>query len=293
MTWLILGTNSALAKALMQKISSKEELYATTRRKKDLRQNVLFLDMENDECVENFIPPKAASPKIAFFAISEPKIAKCEEEPEKTYKINVTNTLKLASILSNLGWKIVYPSSSSVFDGTNELAKIDDKVNPTTEYGRQKAFVEQELLARLPNVLIIRFSKIIFADIPLFLNWAHNLYDNKKIKPFSDYVFAPVYESEAINTLINLILKDVKGIWHISSSQEISYAQAAQIIAKALNISFEMIEGIKGKDLYPDQCFPPHASLDASLTESKLEIIFSDPKIVMEKWAKDFLKLNL
>ena len=290
MDWLFLGGNSALAKNVMQFLPTGSHCVKTSRRLDEIDATTLFLDFADSESIENFIPPNNKG--VAFFCVSEPRYDVCEAEPEKTRTINVTNTLKLAHKLAALGWKIVYPSSSSVFDGSNELVTTEDMVNPQTEYGRQKVRVEKDFLESIPNALIMRFGKIIFPDNQFLTDWVLRLCKKESVSAFCDYVFAPVSSDEAAKALIALVLNEEEGIWHVSSAQELSYEKAAKILATTLNITLDKVQGVEGRVLCPEKSFPKHASLDASRTELFLGKDFTAPEILLQNWLKQHIESN-
>ena len=91
----------------------------------------------------------------AYICAGETSTLRCEENPEETRLVNVTNTIKLARRLNNVVWL----SSERVFDGATPYRKITDKLCPTTEYGRQKAETEKELLKM--GATVIRLSKVL------------------------------------------------------------------------------------------------------------------------------------
>lgn len=290
MNWLIIGGASALAKEIICLTKNDLEIMSTTRNPVNITNKCAFLDIADSKSIREFSPN--AKPGIAIFCVAISSFAVCEAEHKRTHAINVTNTMQLAKQLSDEGWKIVYPSSSSVFDGSKPLETPQATVGPQTEYGKQKADIEEKLLALSGNTLIVRFTKIIFPKMKLFTDWAETLLQNVPITPYADYLFAPVCSKQGSAALIQLSKQNATGIWHISPNTEITYKEAAQILVENMNLSVELVRHQTGSDFLPPKEFPKHATLDASKTEHALGMTFMKPKQIIETWVEEFLKAN-
>lgn len=81
-------------------------------------------------------PPDHPLRVVICSAISQ--IDRCFTDRETTYKINVTGIRGLIQDLEELKAKILFVSSSSVFDGETGCYHEASKVNPITVYGQHK-----------------------------------------------------------------------------------------------------------------------------------------------------------
>ena len=80
----------------------------------------------------------------------------CEQNEANAHLLNVEATRRLASQTTRSGWRFVYISTDSVFDGARGKYSEDDVPAPVNVYARSKLDGEQAALAEAPDALIIR-----------------------------------------------------------------------------------------------------------------------------------------
>lgn len=74
-------------------------------------------------------------------------LRECESNPKSTSQSNINAQITPTGALLEAGTKcVVYLSSNQVFDGKSANVNKHAKYLYTTEYGRQKALAETELL---------------------------------------------------------------------------------------------------------------------------------------------------
>ena len=97
--------------------------------------------------------------RAVLIASAKPNIEFCERERSLAYAVNVRGTLKLIRQIARCSLQLIFLSSDYVFEGTDGDYDDDAETEPTTEYGRQKVLVEEEIPARTDNYVILRISK--------------------------------------------------------------------------------------------------------------------------------------
>lgn len=235
-------------------------VWQTTRRRDRVLGQRLFLDLSQD--VAHWpLPP--APINAAIFCAAVTSLERCRLDPESSRRVNVVGTIALAKRLVEAGVFVVFLSTNLVFAGEKPFAKPTDLVNPRTEYGRQKAEVESQLLAWGEKIAIVRFSKVMSPYMPLFQGWIRDLKAGKVIHPFSDMVMAPVSLTFAVNVLSEATERRVPGIFHVSAKQDVSYAAAAQHIARKLGVEMELVQPTSYRE-YGVDLAPQNTSLDSS-----------------------------
>lgn len=88
-----------------------------------------------------------------------PRNGMCEEQPKFTKSVNVFGTIRILEYAANKGMRVIYPSSVAVYGNTEEPAKEDHPLNPSTAYGEQKVMVE-EFVRTLPAYVITRAATV-------------------------------------------------------------------------------------------------------------------------------------
>lgn len=227
---LIVGGNGLVGSGLVREFEEKgTAVWQTTRNKGHVLGKRIFLDLSG-EFNEGLLPTEIFNVVVICAGVTS--IKACKSDPVSTRQINVINIIKIAKYFAARNSFVIFLSTNSVFDGDQPFAKTFWPVNPQTEYGKQKAETEQELLNSLgQQISIVRFSKILSPSMPILEDWIIKLQKKDFIYPFSDMFMAPVTLKFATDVLRTIVDNKYPGIIHVSASQDFSYLQAAQYIA--------------------------------------------------------------
>jgi dTDP-4-dehydrorhamnose reductase len=262
--WIVLGADGALGSAIRERLVAEGQVVLSTTRRRDREAaDGLYVDL-SDGPID--LSP-GVEPIAALLCAGIASFEACRREPVLTHRVNVENTAESARRLAARGARVVLPSSTSVFDGTIARARPGDPVTPTTEYGRQKAEAEQRVLDAGGTVL--RLGKVLPPGFALFRRWRDELAAGRAIEPFRDLVMAPLGPALAVDALLALARISSGGVFHLSSRDEVSYADAAFHVAARTGAPPDLVRpttsaaaGIQVDYL------PRHAALDSSqLTE--------------------------
>jgi len=211
----------------------------TTRRATGSDADRVHLDLASFQAFD-LLP----SPSAAVLCAAVTSMERCQKDPVATKKINVTNTVRLARKLLLGGSHVVFLSSNTVFDGVQPWASTSDSNSPRTEYGRQKADAESQLLSLDGQIAIVRFSKIIPPGMPLLQDWVRDMRSGRNIYPFSDSRMSPVSLSFAVELLRRVLVVRATGIIQASAASDISYEEAARYLAQRLGCDQKLIKPI-------------------------------------------------
>ncbi len=215
---LIVGGDSVIGKALSSEFLLKGiDYHASTRDPGKASKSKPYIDLGN---CKDYQADENYSSAIICAAIS--KIHDCEKYPNETFKINCIGVVELVKKLNANGTHVIFLSTSQVFDGRSKYRSPKDLKSPISEYGKQKSYVEDAILP-LGNVAILRLSKVVYESFPLFSDWRNKLCNRKFIDAYKDYYFAPVALDKVIDKIINIISKNMCGIYHVKSEDDITY----------------------------------------------------------------------
>jgi dTDP-4-dehydrorhamnose reductase len=262
MSWLILGGDSQLGSALYNRLILDSEVVAkTSRRKIPPSSGAMHLDLS---CINQ---KQFAKSDIAILCIGVSSIIYCEQNPEESFFINVTQTFNLARLLIESGSHVVFLSSSTVFNGITPFPKETSEKTPTCEYGRQKAILEDRLLQAFPkHVSIIRITKVI-GPTNWLLNGLLTLKNTSlKMSLYSDYKFSPISLDYAIDMIIKVAMQKQNNIFHLSLDEDISYYEFG---VKACNhLNQKLVNLIPQSSLQNSDLIyrPKYNALDMNLT---------------------------
>ncbi|MFW5501571.1 MULTISPECIES: SDR family oxidoreductase [unclassified Maridesulfovibrio] len=268
---LVIG-DGVLGTAIAQQAGKcGHEIFQTSRK----NQQLIPFDFKDEQKFTNLLEADWAVIAAGISGYKE-----CEENPESRL-VNVDRTIKLCLFLLNRGTKILFPSSTAVFDGQTAFPEPDTPTCPNTEYGRQKMEVEK-FLRQYPNqTAIVRLTKLLGRDTPLIADWLENLAAGQEITPFKDLTIAPVLFEDAALACCKIMEKGGNGFFHCSGPQEISYLEVGRMLCEKSGFNSELFKAATCKGII-DYC-PPHCGLDSSATEEMIQFKFPTPKQVIER----------
>jgi dTDP-4-dehydrorhamnose reductase len=266
---LVVGADGTIGSALVSALrTTNQSVFETTRRKDgEIHSSRFFLDLANPTA--NWSLP--ANIAIAFILAAQTSTEYCRRYPRDSRLINVDNTVSLAEALVKRGARVVFLSSSQVFDGTISSVAANHPQSPKTEYGRQKAEAEVRLLSLNGGVQIVRVTKVLSKKTNLLQEWLTRLKAGEVIRPFSDMVLAPVSLSFLISVLVNLIESSegldaqLGSIIQVSPGEDVTYSVMAEYLAAGFGIPQELIRPMKvAESSIQYEWIPANTTLDAS-----------------------------
>ena len=237
---LVVGGDGAIGAALSGALRAVgASVHAATRRPGLVGPGRPFVDLAD-----------AAWPKLegtayesAVLAGGATGIAACNADPDGTWRINVDGADRLARMLAGRGTHVILLSTSHVFDGRLRLPKPSDPVSPTDAYGRQRVEAERRIL-RLADGAVLRLAKVLTPSLPVLEAWRQDLLAGRPIAPFSDRYLAPVSMVQVCDVLDRLRRRRATGIWQLSASRDISYADLALVLADRLKADRSLVRPV-------------------------------------------------
>ncbi len=270
---LIIGGSSKIGEAFAERLRKSELNFYSTTRNLITADNQIHFDLSN----RNYGDILKFAKNVVILCAGVTSIEECQNNPSITREINVLGTVSLVKELIKKNIFVIYLSSSAVFDGRSPWPNENSNLTPTTEYGKQKAESEKQLLD-IPNsenlLAIVRITKILTnSKHSIENNLFSKLKNNKIINPFEDLLLAPVSEDYVIENLYKIFKNKIGGIYHLSGDSEISYADLFYVVAKKYNFDQDMIKPIKIVNSGVDILFrPKHPGLGMESTCKILKI---------------------
>jgi len=222
---LIVGVDSVIGAALEKRLVINGcQVIGSTRQHYETSSERVYLDLQDSQTFTS-LERQGCRTVVLCGAISS--LQACEKDPLIARSINVDGTIALAEILERSGAHLIFISTNMVFDGSRSHFGAKDKKTPITEYGRQKAEVEDWLLSHSSSSAIIRFGKVLPPNFHLFAQWYHQLASGNKITPYLNKVMAPLSLDIAVEILCLLIAARKTGIFQATACSDITYLDAA------------------------------------------------------------------
>ena len=257
---LVIGGTSLLGYKLLSN-TNNFELYASYNKNLINLKNVetLKIDITNKKNCEKILNLK---PDIIINTAAITNVDYCEKFEKNAFDVNVTGTKNIAEIAEKLGSKLIHISTDAVFSGSKKFYVEEDNPNPISVYGKTK-LESEKIVSKVTDSVILRPS-VLFGWIPFeyiktkdesrktmnFGLWViDQLYKNNKMSIVNDQINTPTLADNLAENIIEVIKKDLTGIYHLSGLSCISRLDFSKKIAKTFGYSDNLISSISSEKL--------------------------------------------
>lgn len=178
---------------------------------------------------------------------------RCEADPAGTRAVNAVGSLRLVEAAMARGAFVVVLSTSQVLRGDTPFATTDAPVAPQSEYGRQRAELESALHGST-DVAILRLSKVLgvgtaqWAASSALGAMARQLAAGEPVHAFYDLTVSPLSAPHVARVVTELARRRLGGLHHCSATDELTYADAARMLAAELNVSPQLVMATSGRE---------------------------------------------
>ncbi|MCG2719077.1 MAG: sugar nucleotide-binding protein [Nanoarchaeota archaeon] len=213
-----------------------------------------------------------------FFCNGITKIDKCKINRDLSYKINVTNTIKLLENFIQTDTIPIFLSSDMVYNGTKKFYKEEDETCPITEYGRQKLTVEGYITKHFKRYIILRLTKVYGVergDKTLFTSGLDSLLEHKLISSAVDNFISPLFVIDVIHVLDSLVSGKHYGIFNLGGPETLSRYESLIRFANFLGFDDSLIQKCSIKDFKFIEPRSIYNSLDSSKIVDTIGIILT------------------
>jgi dTDP-4-dehydrorhamnose reductase len=233
---LITGATGTLGQAFARLCKARGLAYRLLSRKE--------LDIGSPESVARAL--QAYEPWAVINTAGYVRVDDAEADAQRCFRENTLGPEILAAACGTLGIKLVTFSSDLVFGGGQAQPYVEgSEVSPLNVYGRSKAEAEQRVLTRMPEALVVRTSAF-------FGPWdRHNfvtlalaaLARGERFEAAEDSVVSPTYVPDLVQTCLDLLIDDERGIWHLANDGELTWAELARAAAERVGLDPSQVRG--------------------------------------------------
>jgi dTDP-4-dehydrorhamnose reductase len=208
----------------------------------------------------------------------------CARDPDGTAKINVHSTIGVIEEAFSAGLMPIFVSTDYVYDGSTGQRTEDMPQTPNTEYGRQKAAVEQWLATRREPWLVTRLSKVVSGDTTthsVLGQWVNDIRSGRPMRSATDQIFSPAFVDDVAGAMIRLADMDCRGIYHVAGPQPISRYDLNRLLVDAVRAVDARVGASVETCSLLDIPFLERRPLNTSLSIAKLQAAIAWPFIPM------------
>lgn len=255
---LIIGARGLIGSALARKIP--DAILGVNIESKE--KNQVYTDVSKYETLLKVF--SQCRPKTVYLAASIAHVDKCENLG--TSLVNVKGAIEILRLCESFEAKLVYFSSSYVFDGEKDKPYSTlDAPNPINSYGRQKLVVENVILQSKTPALIVRTVGV-YGPERLNKNFAKQvtstIMKGQKVIAPNDQRMNPILSTELAKITVRLAEKQT-GIWHVAGDTCVNKYEFAKRIADYFGYG-NRVEGVPTDEMKQVAKRPKNGCLDCS-----------------------------
>lgn len=246
MSILIIGGSGVIGYYILKKFLKKKikTNYTFFEKRLPTIQNGYFLDITKKQETIKII--KQFKPEIVIHTAGLTNVDKCENEQDVAENINVEGTKNIIEGCKECNSKLMFFSTSAVFNGEKTEYSEEDKTSPISFYGKTKLKSEEFIRKSGLPYNIIRI------DQPYYWveKWHHTnsvirildaLKENGSFREVTDWFNTPTYIPDIINATSKLISLDLNGIYHVVGSDFVNRYQWALLTAEIFQLNKKKI----------------------------------------------------
>ena len=207
-------------------------------------------------------------PETVYLPAAIAHVDACESQG--TDVVNVRGAMTVLRLCESFGSKLVYFSSSYVFDGEkgSPYTVLDDPM-PVNHYGHQKLTVENLILQGDTPFLIIRTVGV-YGIERLKRNFAKQVisavFSGKPVFAPDDQWMNPILSTDLAKITVRLTTHGHEGIWHVAGNTCMTKYEFAQRIASYFGLE-SMVYPTSSDEMKQKAKRPRNACLDCSELE--------------------------
>lgn len=280
MKLIITGSNGLLGQKIVKRCLKHQIPFIATSKGENRNPNCpddLYhaLDMVDEEGVKSFVAKTRPTAIIHTAALTN--VDFCELNPEACLEANVLASRYWWEAAQEVKAHFQLLSTDFVFDGENGPYAEDATVHPLSVYARSKVAAETFLTtSEYANWSIARTIIVYGTGIGLtrgnLILWALDaLPKGQEMALVNDQFRAPTWADDLAYGCVEIILRQKRGIYHLSGPETLPINEIVQRVAKAINAPIEKIKTIASSELNQPALRPPKTGFILTKAETDLD----------------------
>ena len=244
MKLLITGVNGLLGINLAMEAMREHEVIGVDRGKlKSAPFQVFKGDLLKTDEIHSIL--HATKPDWLINCAALASLEKCEEDPRQAKMLNTDLPAELAAACKKTDIRFVHISTDAVFEGTKEgFYTEEDQTSPPGMYSQTKLDGERAVQEINPQAIIARVN---------FYGWSlggrrslgeffvNNLREGKAVNGFTDVIFCPMLVNVTARLLLEMLQKDLTGLYHVVGAQPMNKFQFGVEVARTFGLDESLI----------------------------------------------------
>ena len=250
---LIIGGSGTIGSKIVEQFQSSNIIFDYTFLTNPIPSKIGYmLDITNRKYTIELITK--LNPDIVIHTAALTNVDLCETNNVLANLINVQGTKNIVDGCMKIQSKIIFISTSYVFDGNSDQYFEEDLPNPTSYYGITKYKSEKIIQKSNLDFLILRTDQPYcwiekWQKMNSVIRIIQTLKKGDTIKEIVDWYNNPTYVPDFALALNSLLQKNYDGIYHLTGSDFINRYEWSLKVSKIFNLKSELIIPINSKNL--------------------------------------------
>lgn len=253
---IVFGADSSIGKKISNYFDKDDfETCRTSRNQREIENSRVFCDLNH---LSNLDFVKQGDFAIICFGVSSIRV--CQDNPEMAWNLNYTKTIQLMKRLNEKGVRVIYLSSSSVFEGQDRICGVEQARSPKSNYAKIKCAVEDKIFKSkfTQNYSVLRLTKVLSPDSQIFLDWEKEFLRNGNIRAFNNRFVYPVNPLKVYSVIKQLIVAQKAGLFQIRGDKKISFFEICKQHFEKKGIDSDLILPELDTDQFRNVCQTPN-----------------------------------
>jgi dTDP-4-dehydrorhamnose reductase len=183
-------------------------------------------------------------PAVVLHAAAVSGHETCERFPDEAVAVNVEATRWIAEAASEVGARVVYISTDSVFPGTSGDYRESDDPEPFSLYGETKLQGERAVMQCDDRNLVVRTNFFGWSSsgrrsvLEFFVN---SLRAGQEVHGYPDFIVTSIYVQSLVEIIWTLVSSGAAGVIHVASSDAVSKHDFGVRIAEEFGLDESLI----------------------------------------------------
>jgi len=242
---LITGGSGLLGSNIARIAARDFEVYATYSSHPSQIPACHFMPLDIRDRQQVLSLLKNIKPAVVIHTAGLVNVDYCEEHEEEARLINVDGTETITLAAKEIGAKLIFISTDSVFDGEKGMYTEADTPHPLTVYARTKLEAEQRVQKWLPDSIVARtvFYGWSLHSKQNLAEWVVNsLRAGREISMWTDAYFTPMLANNLAEVLLEMSRRNLSGIYHVAGSERCSKYAFGQEVARVFGLDEKLVK---------------------------------------------------
>ena len=291
---LVIGATGFIGGHLMKHFaqSSAVEVMGTSSRSR--RERHAKFDLQCDSIARS-LPPRwrnVGEEKVAILCAGVSPIDRCATDATYARAVMVDGSRRCVDELADLGYRVVFLSTSYVFGDDAHGFREDDAPAPINQYGVMKRELELYLKSSHPSALVARLGKVV-GNTPevqhLFSHWHQLAERGEPIVCIENQVLQPTLVDDVAVVLGHACQKGLRGIYHIANPEPLSRFDLAGEFLSASGLRTE-VRAVSREELQLTERRPVSPWLRSDKIQNELGFRFTTTAEVLEQYCTEMVR---